>query len=75
MLHGDVIGAFEFNPLMVLSLPFLLYALVRYTNAAMRGRPLNDTSLTRNTSGAVCGHLSFWIFRNTRFIRFRSLDF
>src|SRR5882757_3156742 len=37
LLHGDVISAFEFNPIMVLALPFLLYALVRYTVAAVRG--------------------------------------
>src|SRR6185295_10575187 len=40
LLHGDVIGAFKFNPLLVLMLPFLLYALVRYTVGAVRGRPL-----------------------------------
>jgi hypothetical protein len=40
LLHGDIVSAFEFNPLMVLSLPFLLYALVRFTAAALKSQPL-----------------------------------
>ncbi|HLN98111.1 MAG TPA: DUF2752 domain-containing protein [Pyrinomonadaceae bacterium] len=71
LLHGDVIAAFEFNPLMVLSLPFLLYVLVRYTMAAVRGRPLQkyfiDPKYLWFLSAAI---ISFWAFRNTRFYPF-----
>src|SRR2546421_12109023 len=49
LLHGDVVAAFELNPLMVLSLPFLLYALLRYTDAAVRGRPLKRVRLNANS--------------------------
>ena len=67
LLHGDVIGAFEFNPLMVLSLPFLLYALVRYTTAAVTGRPLHRYRLDAKYIWALfVVIMCFWVFRNTR---------
>lgn len=68
LLHGDVVGAFEFNPLMVLMLPFLLYALVRYTVGAVRGRPLEKHFVKPNYIWMLFALImSFWIFRNTRF--------
>jgi hypothetical protein len=73
LLHGDVVAAFELNPLMVLSLPFLLYALLRYTNAAVRGRPLKVNHLNAKYIWALLVViLSFWIFRNTHFYPFPS---
>src|SRR5882762_2792997 len=66
LLHGDVVAAFEFNPLLILSLPFLLYALLRYTNAAVRGRPMKVHHLNPKYIWALLVFiLSFWIFRNT----------
>jgi len=71
LLHGDIISALEFNPLMVLSLPFLLYALVRYTAAAVSGRPLQRHNLDAKYIWMLFGVImSFWIFRNTRFYPF-----
>jgi hypothetical protein len=71
LVHGDVVGAFEFNPLMVVMLPFLLYALVRYTAAAFSGRPLQRHYLDAKYIWALFGVIiSFWIFRNTRFYPF-----
>jgi len=71
LLHGDVIGAFEFNPLMVLSLPFLLYALIRYTSAAASGRPIQKHFLkTKYIWLLFAVVMSFWVFRNTRFYPF-----
>ena len=68
LLHGDIVSALEFNPLMVLSLPFLLYALVRYTAAAVSGRPLQRNNLDAKYIWMLFGVImSFWIFRNTRF--------
>jgi hypothetical protein len=73
LLHGDVVAAFEFNPLLILSLPFLFYALVRYTNAAMRGRPLKGNQLNAKYIWVLfVAILSFWVFRNTRFYPFPS---
>ena len=66
LLHGDVIGAFEFNPLMVVALPFLLYALVRYTNAALRGRPVERHLLNVKYIWALLFVIvGFWVYRNT----------
>jgi hypothetical protein len=71
LLHGDIVSALEFNPLMVLSLPFLLYALVRYTAAAVSGRPLQRHNLDPKYIWVLFGVImSFWIFRNTRFYPF-----
>jgi hypothetical protein len=71
LLHGDVVAAFEFNPLMVLSLPFLLYALVRYTAAAVSGRPLQRHYVNAKYIWMLFAVImSFWIFRNTRFYPF-----
>jgi hypothetical protein len=73
LLHGDLVAAFEFNPLVMLSLPFLLYALVRYTNAVMHGRPLTWTGLNAKYIWMLfVVILSFWIFRNTPFYPFPS---
>jgi len=71
LLHGDIVSALKFNPLMVLLLPFLLYALVRYTVAAVRGRPLPRHNLDPKYIWILFGVImSFWIFRNTRFYPF-----
>lgn len=71
LLHGDVVAAFEFNPLLILSLPFLLYALLRYTNAAVRDRPLKWNQLNAKYIWVLLAAiLSFWVFRNTAFYPF-----
>jgi hypothetical protein len=71
LLHGDVVAAFQFNPLLVLALPFLLYALARYTNAALRGRRLRRSQLNAKYIWALfVVVLSFWVFRNTPFYPF-----
>ena len=71
LLHGDIVSALEFNPLMVLSLPFLLYALMRYTTAAVSGRPLQRHNLDAKYIWILFGVImSFWIFRNTRLYPF-----
>ncbi len=73
LLHGDVVAAFEFNPLLIISLPFLLYALTRYTSAALHGQPLNWNRLNaRYISTLIVVIISFWIFRNTPFYPFSS---
>jgi Protein of unknown function (DUF2752) len=73
LLHGDVVAAFQFNPLFVLSIPFLLYALVRYTNAAMRGLPVKGNQLNaRYIWMLFVVVLSFWVFRNTPFYPFAT---
>jgi len=73
LIHGDVIAAFQFNPLFVLALPLLLYVLVRYTDAAIRGKALNPKKLNAKYIWVLfVVILSFWIFRNTPFYPFVS---
>lgn len=73
LIHGDVIAAFQFNPLFVLALPLLLYVLVRYTDAAIRGKTLNPNRLNAKYIWVLfVVILSFWIFRNTPFYPFVS---
>ncbi len=73
LLHGDLSAAFQFNPLFVLSLPFLLYFLLNYTNTVLRGRPIPKNTLAAKYIWALFGIvLFFWIFRNTPFYPFVS---
>ncbi len=73
LLHGDAVAAFEFNPLLILSLPFLLYALARYTNAALRNQPLKWNQINvKYIWVLLAAILSFWVFRNTPFYPFSS---
>ena len=72
LLHGQWAAAFEFNPLLILSLPFFLFALWRYTNAAWRGRPLTWPRPDAKYIWAMfVVVVSFWIFRNTPFYPFQ----
>jgi hypothetical protein len=71
LLHGNVVAAFKFNPLLMIMLPFLLYALLRYTNAALRGRQLKGNQLDAKYIWLLFFVvLSFWIVRNTPFYPF-----
>lgn len=73
LVHGDVVSAFKFNPLLILSLPFLLYAFVRFTNDAIQGRQPKGNRLDVKYIWAIFGVvLFFWIFRNTPFYPFPS---
>ena len=66
LLHGDVVSAFEFNPLLVVALPFLVFALVRYTAAAVTGRHFSTSRINANYIWVMfVVIMSFWIFRNT----------
>lgn len=71
LVHGDLLTAFKFNPFMVLALPFLIYVLLRHTNAVMRDRPINRNRLEAKYIWMLfVGILCFWIFRNTPFYPF-----
>jgi hypothetical protein len=73
LVHGDVVSAFKFNPLLVLSLPFLLYAFVRFSNDAIQGRQPKGNRLDAKYIWAIFGVVMFfWIFRNTPFYPFPS---
>jgi hypothetical protein len=73
LLHGDIIGAFQLNPLMLVLFPVLFLVLVRYTSATMRGRSINMNRLDAKYIWMLfVVVLSFWIFRNTPFYPFPS---
>jgi hypothetical protein len=73
LLHGNLAAAFQLNPFLILALPFLIYALLKYTNAALRGQPIRGNSLPAKYIWALFGFvLFFWIFRNTPFYPFVS---
>ena len=73
LLHGHVVAAFELNPLFLLAIPFLLYALVRYSAVVMRGGvPRHNTLPPLYIYALFFVVLSFWIFRNTAFYPFVS---
>jgi len=73
LLHGDLLGAFQFNPLMMLLLPILFYALVRHTMAVFRDQPIKGNQLNaRFIWMFFVVVMSFWIFRNTPFYPFVS---
>ncbi len=73
LLHGDPIAAFQLNPLFVVALPFLLYALIRYSDSVIRQRPLTPNQLKPKYIWILfVTVLSFWIFRNTPWYPFVS---
>jgi hypothetical protein len=73
LLHGNVFAALQLNPLLIVSLPLLLFVLLRYTNAVMRGQPMRTNTLHPRYIWTIFGIvLFFWIFRNTQFYPFVS---
>jgi len=73
LLHGHVLAAFMLNPLFLIAIPFLLFALLRYSVVVMRGGVPRQNSLPASYIYAIFFVvLSFWIFRNTPFYPFLS---
>ena len=73
MLHGHFLAAFELNPLLLLAIPFLLFALLRYSVIVMRGGvPRHNVLRASYIYGIFFVILSFWIFRNTPIYPFVS---
>ena len=73
ILHGDFYAAFTLNPLLLLAIPLLLFALLRYTVIVMRGGVPRGNSLPAPYIYAIFFViLSFWFFRNTPFYPFVS---
>lgn len=73
VLHGHFDTAFTLNPLLLLSIPLLLFALLRYSAIVMRGGVPRPNALPAPIIYAIFFViLSFWIFRNTPFYPFVS---
>ncbi len=66
ILHGHLETAFMLNPLFLIAIPFLLFALLRYSVAVMRGgRPRPNAVPAPFLYALFFIILTFWIFRNT----------
>lgn len=73
ILHGHFDTAFTLNPLLLLAIPFLLFALIRYSAIVMRGGVPRPNALPAPYIYAIFFIiLSFWIFRNTPLYPFVS---
>ena len=73
LLHGNIAAAFELNPLLLLALPFLIYALLLYSYRVLRGQPIQRNALAPKYIYTIFGVvLFFWIFRNTPLYPFVS---
>ena len=73
LLHGHVLAAFELNPFFLVAIPFLMYALIRYSVIVMRGGvPAHNRLPPQYIYALFFIVLSFWIFRNTPFYPFVS---
>jgi hypothetical protein len=73
ILHGHFVAAFMLNPLFLLAIPFLLFALLRYSVAVMRDEiPRGNVLPASYIYALFVIVVSFWIFRNTPFYPFVS---
>lgn len=73
ILHGHFATAFMLNPLLLLAIPFILFALLRYSVIVLRGgRPRPNALPAPYIYAIFFIILSFWIFRNTPFYPFVS---
>lgn len=73
ILHGQIITAFTLNPLFLISIPFILFAFLRYTIIVLRGGVPRQNALPAPYIYAIFVIVvSFWIFRNTPFYPFVS---
>jgi len=73
LLHGHFLEAFALNPLLLIGLPFLLFALIRYSAFVMRGITPRKNFLPASFIYALFFVIvSFWIIRNTTIYPFES---
>lgn len=73
LLHLHPIAAFKLNPLMVLTLPFIVYGFLGFTRSAIMGRPQRRLFIPPIYLWAWLFLLIFfWVFRNTPWYPFVS---
>ena len=73
LLHGHFASAFMLNPLFIIAIPFLFYALLRHSAFAFQGKIPRPNALPAAYIYLIfVVILSFWIFRNTPFYPFVS---
>jgi len=73
LLHLHPVAAFKLNPLMVLTLPFIVYGFLGFSRSALMGRPQRRLFIPPIYLWAWLVLLVFfWIFRNTPWYPFVS---
>ena len=73
LLHGHLLAAFELNPLVMLTLPFIVYGLIGFTRSAVTGQPQRRVFIPPFYLWAwLVLLIAFWIFRNTPWYPFVS---
>jgi len=73
LLHLHPIAAFKFNPLMVLTAPFIAYGFLGFTKSAVTGRPYRRLFIPPvYLWGWLALLIFFWVFRNTPWYPFVS---
>ena len=73
ILHGHFLTAFMLNPLFLVTIPFMLFAFVRYSVTVLRGGVPRQNALPAPYIYALfVVVVSFWIFRNTAYYPFIS---
>ncbi len=73
LLHLHPVVAFKLNPLMVLTLPFIVYGFLGFTRSAITGQPQRRVFIPSTYLWAWLALIVFfWIFRNTPWYPFVS---
>lgn len=73
LLHFHPVAAFKFNPLIMLTLPFLIYGFLGFTKSAITGKPYRRLFIPPIYLWAwLVLMIFFWIFRNTPWYPFIS---
>ena len=74
LLHGNLIGAFGYNPYTMLALPFIGYAFLSALTSATRGKRLPSVFVHPALIwGLLVAVLSFWVLRNLPVYPFTAL--
>jgi hypothetical protein len=73
LLHLHPVAAFKFNPLIMLTLPFLIYGFLGFTKSALTGKPYRRLFIPPIYLWAwLVLMVFFWVFRNTPWYPFVS---
>lgn len=66
LLHGNIYGALGFNPLMVISIPFIIYLLLSYFEIKLKGRYIAPRVVFSATFYGIMFTIiiGYWILRN-----------
>jgi hypothetical protein len=65
LLHGNIVGAFQLNPLMVLCMPLAVWFVVSHVSVLVRGRSLRGVRVKPSMIWTILGIImSYGILRN-----------